>query len=67
MRFLRSSLYWLYDFLAEDVTLLVGVVVAIVVTLVVVRANHSVAGFVLWGLAICSVILSVLRTALSRP
>jgi hypothetical protein len=64
---IQASVLWIYDFLAEDPILLIGVVVAIIATLLLVQVTASaVTGFVLWGIILIGLAASVARTAVER-
>lgn len=62
MRTISKIVAWVYDFLAEDVTLLVGMLVAIGLTIVVVRLNSKAAGLLFWGLVLVALAVSIMRT-----
>ncbi|HZT95720.1 MAG TPA: hypothetical protein VFB34_02670 [Chloroflexota bacterium] len=66
MRQAAAILYWIYDFLAEDVVILVGAAIAVAVTVFVARANHNAAGFVLWAMVIASIAVSLSRVVFKR-
>ncbi|HEV3309339.1 MAG TPA: hypothetical protein VG815_02310 [Chloroflexota bacterium] len=60
---IRAIILWLYDFLAEDTVLLIGMVVAIVATVVVAHFTKTGAGFILWGVVLAAIVVSLARTA----
>jgi predicted RND superfamily exporter protein len=65
---LTKSVAWVYDFLAEDLTLLVGTAVAIVVAVLAVHLSRSAAGYVLFLAIVAVVAASLWRTmSASRP
>lgn len=63
VRYFAAAVAWLYDFLAEDVVLVVGMVLAIAVTALVVRMTSRGAGFALWAVVLVAVTVSLARTA----
>jgi hypothetical protein len=58
----RKTVAWVYDFLAEDLTLLVGTAVAIVVAVLAVHLSKSAAGYVLFLAVVAVVAASLWRT-----
>ncbi|GEM_PF-4540525 len=66
MTALVNIVRWIYDFLAEDVTLVVGMCAAVIVTLLVVRLTASGAGFVLWLVVLAVIAASLARAAYAQ-
>ncbi len=65
MTWLRNAILWIYDFLAEDIVLVIGTAVALLVALGVSRANPRAAGFVLFAVVIAVIATSIWRTVSS--
>lgn len=63
MRFATAVVAWVYDFLAEDITLVIGMIIAVGVTIAVARLSSGVAGFVLWAIVLLAIGFSLARTA----
>jgi hypothetical protein len=62
MRWITAAIAWVYDFLAEDVTLLVGAAVAIVVTVLAVHTVRTAAGIILFFVVAIVITASLWRT-----
>ncbi len=63
MRFVLATILWIYDFLAEDVVLLVGMLIAVGLTVAAVHITTRGAGFVLWALVLLAIAVSLIRVA----
>lgn len=59
---LQKTIAWIYDFLAEDLTLLVGAALAIVVAVLAVHVSKNVAGYVLFVAVVLVIAASLWRT-----
>lgn len=66
MQWLIKPIAWVYDFLAEDMVLLVGAVAAIVVAAVAVHTVRGAAGYILWAIVIAVIAISLWRTATAQ-
>lgn len=62
MRWITGAIAWVYDFLAEDMTLLVGTALAIVVAILAVHTVRSAAGIILFFLVVAVIAASLWRT-----
>lgn len=65
MRWITGVIAWIYDFLAEDLTLLIGTVGAILVVILAVHVVRNAAGIILFCVVVLAIALSVWRTAQS--
>jgi hypothetical protein len=65
IEWLRAAVLWIYDFLAEDIVLVIGTVLALLVALGVARANARAAGFLLFATVILVIVVSIWRTVSS--
>lgn len=63
MGWLTRSVAWIYDFLAEDMTILIGSAVAIALAVLAVHVARTSAGYVLWVFILLAIAVSVWRTA----
>jgi hypothetical protein len=63
MKWLRRTVLWLYDFLAEDMVLLAGTALAIAVAAISAHAIKDAAGYILWAVVIVVITVSLWRTA----
>lgn len=62
MRWLVGAVEWVYDFLAEDLVLLIGTVVAFVVAVLAVHAARDAAGVILFVVVVLVIATSLWRT-----
>jgi hypothetical protein len=62
MRWIKGAIAWVYDFLAEDVTLLIGTAVAIVVVVLAVHTVRNAAGIILFFVVAIVITASLWRT-----
>ncbi len=60
---LRKTIAWLYDFLAEDLILLLGTAAAIAVAVVAVHVAPSLAGYVLYAGIVLVIATSLWRAS----
>jgi hypothetical protein len=65
MSWAKGAVLWIYDFLAEDIVLVLGTVVALLVAVVVARSNPRAAGFVLFLVVLGVIAASIWRTVSS--
>lgn len=61
MRWIIAPFAWAYDFLAEDVVLLVGTGVAIALGVLAVHVARNIAGFILFLAVAAAVVISLWR------
>jgi hypothetical protein len=66
MNRILAPFLWIYDFLAEDVTIMIGAVIAVILGVLVVHVNKSAAGYVLFAAVILAITVSIWRTATAR-
>jgi hypothetical protein len=62
MSWITGAIAWVYDFLAEDLIVLAGTVVAILIAVAAVKLVHNLAGYVLFVAVVLVITLSLWRT-----
>lgn len=66
MRSLLAPIVWIYDFLAEDLIILVGSALAIALTALLVHVAPKTAGYVFIAAVILAILASIWRTVSAR-
>ena len=64
MRYIIGPILWIYDFLAEDLTLLVGAAIAILIVILAIHVIHipRVAGYILFAVVVLVIAASLWRS-----
>ena len=63
MRWLFKAVAWIYDFLAEDLVLLIGAALAIAIVALTVHTVKTGAGVILWAVIVVVIAISLWRAA----
>lgn len=66
IRAAKSIILWIYDFLAEDTVLVLGMVIAVAATVLFVHITKMGAGLILWAVILVAIAVSLARTATVR-
>ena len=66
MRWLTGAIAWIYDFLAEDLIVLIGTGIALAVAAIAVHAVRNEAGVILFAFVVLVIAVSIARTATAK-